>query len=406
MPLKYTNKNLHVFPWYRHIATIIDACNELRELQDSFGAIKDAGAAKPYMLALVESLSHLISESDTFHIPYLHALIHDIEKWSLNPEKKHDFSESFAVYSREDNCSFGLLLFPLYDLTYRTKNVRLEACLFYRNENAVVDRLRLKYPTVFQGVEMLAATDGLLQNNIFTLFPENIMLSELMDQKKFAYFFINRYSRIFFNITKPLGQIAVLSELTVFEASENEIYDARSSFSYIHDFYHYSGILPFNHFYQLKTTLLGSFFEEVRVDVITYLELIKQEELQCQMAAELILLERLVRYCYTNEPHESFDTLTNYFLFSYLLEEGAIDMVNLKIRFNFANLRVAMEKLALDIDRVERKMLCAPTHTFEMLVKEWAGEHLHMDDNGKVCRTLYADWLRSQAYPHIPQVLP
>ncbi|CAM4433855.1 DUF6421 family protein [Paenibacillus tarimensis] len=395
MPLVYVNSNLTVLPWFHTAQRVTELCNELRKVQRGDGAVSHAGdAAGALVIRLVEEIRRL---GDWFSPDYVDALEDDLLRWQNEGLGEPDFSASFSKFTPEANGQFNFFLFPIYDLTYRTKDVFLEACFVYRNENEEIGRLRNLYPlAVFQGAELLLATEGLTKNNIFTLFPENIAVRSIGDQKKFAYFFISTYLKIFNTYTKPLGKELLETNFHVLHASEDEIYDARCAFSYTHDHYHYAGKLPFNEFYKKKTTLLGSFFEETRVEALTYVELVRRNNIQCTMASELVLLERLFRYCYTNEPQESFDTLTNYFFLHYLVKGGALHLSGMKFSFDLPKVRQCFEKLSAEMDEVETCMLCSSAQSFEDIIIDWAKPYVEFDENGRVKRTLFAEWLKQK----------
>ncbi|WP_270166474.1 DUF6421 family protein [Paenibacillus sp. SYP-B4298] len=402
MPLVYVNKDLSVLPWFDAAKRIVETCNALRKLQqeDGSAAFGDTSAID-LAQRLLEEVGGLCT---VFDAEYIEALKDDLEEWLIHDLGRLDFSKSFRSFTPEGNQQFNFFLFPIYDLTYRTKRVYLEACFVYRNENEEIGRLRPMYPlAVFQGAELLLATDGLTENNIFTLFPENIAVPAIADQKKFAYFFISNYLNIFNTYTKPIGTALLHTNFHVLHATDDEVYDARCAFSYTHDHYHYTGKLPFNEFYKNKTTLLGSFFEETRVEALTYTELIRQNNTQCTMASELVLLERLFRYCYTNEPQESFDTLTNYFFLHYLLKGKALKLTNMKFTFDLPRVRQCFEQLSAEMDEVETRMLCSSEASFEAIIIEWSRPYLEFGADHKGVRTLFAEWLKQQGASWVNQ---
>ncbi|MFC5407367.1 DUF6421 family protein [Cohnella soli] len=392
MPLMYSDRDISGLPWFSYATDLVHVCNELNQYLNSNGSMAVNETSGALFERLACDLTELIP---FFNESYIRALLQDLEKWKSSDFQVPDFQSSYENYSREINHQFGFFLFPIYDLTYRTKNVSLGACFLYRNEDSEIQELRSVYSdAVFQGVELLLATNAFIKNNVFTFFPENIYLPWLSDQRKFAYFFISNYLKIFFGITKPLCLPIMQTPLRILNVDAHEVYDVRSVFSFVHDHFHYQGVLPFNDFYPYKTTLLGSFFEEARVDALTCLNLLKRGTENSLMAAELILLERMFRYSYTNEPTDSFDTLTNYYFLRYLLEKKAITVNKMKFSFDFNKIPQSLESLTAEIDEVEVKMLCSSPMHFEKHIRDWACPYLEFDHEGRVLNTLFSKWLK------------
>ncbi|MBU8772102.1 DUF6421 family protein [Cytobacillus oceanisediminis] len=385
--------DLSQYTWHKDVTNIIQSVNTIRKKQRKDGSTLDIKRSSAEIEKVIKRL-HSIKKH--FNPEYINAVIVDLRKWiEKGLDTVPDFSSSFNKYSQETNKSFGLILFPIYDLTYLTKDIFLEVCVYYRNEPPIIDYLRENMDhKVFQGTELLMATDGITHNNVFTLFPENIAIEKLKDQKKFAFFFISNYLKIFKNITKPLGSFAVSTPLNIFNATDEEVYNSRCVFSFVHDFYHYKGILPFNEFYSDKTTLFGSAFEEIRVEAQTYLKLISFNNNMTKMASELLLLERVYRYAYTNNPGESFDTLTNYYFFKFFLKSGAITLDQMSISFDFDKVKSSFVSIVSELDQLEKKILCSPGEQFQGIIKNWLKNYLIFEkDDKEVKPILFAEWL-------------
>lgn len=396
MAITYSGDHFRNSWWYTEVLALVDTCNRIRKKQLVEGSIHEDDQSSKDVRLLIEKL-HTVKR--LFDGRYIQALISDLENWmEVGLHTVPRFDNSYSQFSPVENHNLGLLLFPIYDLSYREKSVKLEVCLYYRNEPQNVTESREKYPyAIFQGCELLMATGGLTSRNVFTLFPENIAVTTIDDQRKFAFFFITNYLKVFQRITKPLGQFLISNDFDIFQASEDELYDARCAFSFVHDHNHYVGALPFDSFYDYKTTLLGSFFEEMRVEAITFNHLRSSSDRFFLMAAELILAERTYRYTYTNEPWESFDTLTNYFFLNYFLQNGAVEIQQMKLYYDLSAIEKCMNVIAEDSHRLELSLLGSSGKTFEKRIIEWAKAYLPFDHKGrKVERSLFADWFKNQ----------
>lgn|GEM_PF-5132744 len=397
MGIVYSENHLKNSWWYTEMLAIVETCNRIRNLQLVDGSIQgDNQTVRDDLQLLIQKIQVVQS---LFDERYVQELIADLENWmSAGLHTTPRFENSYRYFSPGENNSLGLLLFPIYDLSYRGRSVKLEVCLYYRNEPRNVTESRPNYPyAIFQSCELLMATDGLTLQNVFTLFPENIAVDKIADQRKFAFFFITNYLKVFQHITKPLGGFLIANDFDIFQADPNEIYDARCAFSFVHDHNHYVGALPFDSFYEYKTTLLGSFFEEMRVEAITFNNLRSSNDRFFLMAAELILAERTYRYTYTNDPWESFDTLTNYFFLNYFIQNNAIQIRQMKLYYNLCEIEKCMKTIEEDSHRLELSLLGSSGKSFEKKIIEWAKPYLPFNQEGrKVERSLFADWLKKQ----------
>ncbi|UFJ42470.1 DUF6421 family protein [Brevibacillus humidisoli] len=397
MPLIGKGHMLEAQPWYEPVRTIVELCNQLRAKQLEHGGFSpdDTIAASEELTNVSNALQQL---AETFPSPYLDAVRDDLHAWMRQGLSTRPlFDHSLRAFKRAENHSFGFALFPIKDLTQQTESIRLEAFVYYRNELPLLEQMRRQYrDQSYQAVELLLATDGLTDNNVLNLFPEAISVDMMADQQQFALFFHNKYLEIFYEITKPLGAFLVSDPLAVWQASPDQIYDARTIYSYLHDLYHYSGTLPFDEFWQEKSSTLGSCFEEIRVDTLTYLTLSAREEEPCRLAAELFLLDRIYRYSYTDEPTDSFDCLTNYFFLAYLLAHGGARFENKQLAYDHQAVRQSLSRLARELGQLENKLLHSPADCFDEIIAGWLSQYVVMSGPGLLERTVFADWLIGQ----------
>ncbi|MBO8162790.1 MAG: hypothetical protein H0Z34_03595 [Brevibacillus sp.] len=397
MPLKWTAQTIESQPWFASMRTIVQTCNELRNMQAEHGGFNSSDIGRG--LAGIERLLAALQEVEPyFASPYLRALRADLDGWVRGGlSNRPKFDQSLEAYQQTENHSFGFGLFPIRDVTRKTSSVRLEAFVYYRNEHPLLDEFRRQYRDQrYQAAELLLASEGIADNNVFTLFPEAVSVNRVADQKQFALFFHNKYLDIFFQITKPLGRFLIRQPLAVWEASPDQIYDARTISSYLHDLYHYSGPLPLDQFLRVKSSMLASCLEEIRVDTHVYLLLSERKEELCHLAAEILLLDRVYRYSFTDEPAESFDCLTNYFFFSYLLTHGGVRFTDKQLTYEPLSIKQNLSRLAGQLEELEKRLLCTPVGHCDRLISEWLGSYLTMEMSKQARRTLFADWLIRQ----------
>ncbi|MGM1049365.1 MAG: DUF6421 family protein [Bacillota bacterium] len=395
-----TINKLNSQPWTHTALEIIDTCNKVN---NNLALLNSGVSTRALVIKLCQQLVQIgkyFPKQET----YLKTLILDIDEWiSRGLDSPFYVDRTLDMFKPVECGEFGVFLFPIKNSSHENR-FDIEAFVYYRNEPQLLKSYRYLYDKpVFQGMELLIGTNGIWNNNIFTLFPEQLVVRKLNDQKKFAFFFINKYLDIFFNISKPLSKVAIENNLLVWQASKNEIYDARSIFSFVHDHFHFIGSLPFDQFYKEKGSLLSSCFEEIRVDALTFVELRRIGGKTNHLASEIILIERLLRYAYTDKPNESFDCLTNLFFFSYLLKAEAIYFNNGKITLNMGKITHALIELNQEIDRLEQEMICDSTEAMELMIKTWLENHIVINIDGSISSSLFRDWLiRAGSLHNIP----
>ncbi|MBH0358280.1 DUF6421 family protein [Bacillus toyonensis] len=381
--------NLKNLLWYNSAEELVLEVEKLRVNQNSLGQINKEDS---YCEEIIERII-LILEKLKIHFDegLVKAIIKDLIEWKesgINNTPKFDFT--FGKYNKIENKEFGMFFFPVK----KNKIINFEVCFYYRNEPEAITHLREELPfDTFMGVELILGTKGILEANVFSFFPEAIVTNSSIEQDKFSLFFINKYLQVFHQITKPIGEEVLKTPLSIFKANHNDIYTARMLLSYLHDYYHYKGVLPLNVFFKEKSSLLGSSFEEVRVDISAYLYLLNKDSYIDKLAKEIFLVERLLRYSYADDPEKSFDCLTNYILFEYLLKARAITFKDFKIELNFMKIKENLIILLDDITDLEIRILNSPKDTVPDVIKEWFSVNFDFYRNSEIVPTVFAKWI-------------
>ena len=176
-------------------------------------------------------------------------------------------------------------------------------------------------------VAVEACTDSFRNPLSVAVFCENYRGVIPHDDYK-AYYFINKFVDRFKSFTLP--EIARRWSPTAFptlqQADDAALYSASATWVTMHEAYHRQGYLPLPQFLHEKSTRNGGGAEEMRVDLLSCINLGRQmtHDPEAQLAFQYILAERLIRYPLQCPPAENYDARAAVALFSYLRRKGAI----------------------------------------------------------------------------------
>ena len=192
------------------------------------------------------------------------------------------------------------------------------------------------------------------------IFPENHLDGIQYNTDKIFYF-INRFVDRYFNIThKVINNIVVCDSFNELKRGGYiEVEKAALHWVWLHEYFHHQGSLPLPKYLRLKSKKQLAGLEELRVDLCSMIACLDDSKLCGEFAKftyQFILAERLLRYGVEGSTIITYDALSSYLFFNFLLKHDAININNDKIRIN-KNIVSVLKMLLHDIENIEANIL-------------------------------------------------
>lgn len=254
------------------------------------------------------------------------------------------------LHINASECNF---IFSIFNAPY-TPSLGVEAFYF---EKIQVDEVLHKYQTNVLPILIKEASKGFFSAHTVALFPENHISGEQLIGDKIFYF-VNKFALRHANTTqKILKKMVTSSSFNKLKAiSYQEIESAVVYWVWLHEYHHQTqGFLPIPKYLKLKSIKILAGLEELRVDLGSMLLCVESYSTMGNMSEfvfQFILSERLLRYGtdgvqfnINGSENPSYDALSSYMFFNYLIENNGISIQNNKIHLNDNLINVLKELL-------------------------------------------------------------
>jgi hypothetical protein len=205
------------------------------------------------------------------------------------------------------------------------------------------------------------ATAGFKFELSVALFPENFVTGEAVAPRHRAYYFVDRFVRRHLEITRSV--LALGTSPRAFtrlkEASDTAIARGCGTWIYLHEYFHRRGHLPLPENLGVKSTRSTAGLEEVRCDALACLAAYRGPDHgveEGELHAELIFVERLLRYPLQDDPERNYDARGSQFLYGYLCECGALcddGDGRIDLPHGMAGVIVALREMLIGINKLE-----------------------------------------------------
>ncbi|MFB9760243.1 DUF6421 family protein [Ectobacillus funiculus] len=235
-------------------------------------------------------------------------------------------------------------------------------CIFYKKHdvNNVVTK---HYPSsVVLPVTVLGCTEGFKETMNVSLFPEFFVADAPIDDKNKVFYFTNRFEQRNQLLTKPvLERITTPGSLQFIKSASNEeIQEACIAWVYLHEYHHRTGVLPIPNFLSLKGSRSAASLEELRVDLHSILACMdlyfKKDFEKGLLFAEVIFIERLLRYPIQIDPNQNFDSRASQLFHTFLSDLGIEVFDGELINIDIVEARETLQKMVSFIDMFERQI--------------------------------------------------
>ena len=283
----------------------------------------------------IDRLCHDIERLDALMpASQIQATVHDLRAWSRSgflEKPAFDATRDTvpALQDGEVGAFVGPVTLPNGD---GVSGAYLEAFAAVRQDPDCTGKLQATYPhpkAVFQSTRLLCASPGLRDGNCVVFFPENIPTATPTVDQTFAWFFFNRHVTIYAGTLEIVARLcgagspfAGEKELCSADVDDEDVYQARCVWGYLHDYFHHTGPRPLDQNLTLKTKWRPGLVEELKVDLKSAIACFEEIVPYGDIIFEYIILERLFRYPAEPRPYRNFDAGTGFALGTWLAEHG------------------------------------------------------------------------------------
>ncbi|MGW3350267.1 DUF6421 family protein [Nonomuraea rubra] len=292
------------------------------------------------------------------------ALALDVAGWlEAGLSEPPDFARSRDALRAPAEGELALFLAPV-QTTNSTPPVgrRMECFLARRREPVTFHDLGERFPhpkNNCQSMVLHAASKGVREGNCLVFFPENVAARDRVTAQAYAMFFFSKFRKIHETYAIPAA-VSVLGcrpgDLRSSGLDPDECYEARATWGYLHDYFHYQGRWPFDQNISLKMNWFVGLLEETKVDAKTILQCAGGGVPHAEQQIDMILLERIFRYPLADDATRNFDSGTGVFLYSWLREHGAIGTDGDHRTFSHAAIIQAVQKYVDVMEDLERRV--------------------------------------------------
>jgi Family of unknown function (DUF6421) len=186
------------------------------------------------------------------------------------------------------------------------------------------------YPSPTMPVVSKSRSEGFIARPVVALFPEN-HIDGTQESDDLIFYFIDKLVDRHLGTTKLLIEEIMDPDAVplVRAASVDELNVAASWWVRMHEFHHRQGDMPLPEFLFAKRSKALAGLEELRCDVSGMMACRSDARLAADgaaLASEFILVERLLRYPVEGATRPNYDAVASQVLFTFLLEEGGIEI--------------------------------------------------------------------------------
>lgn len=255
------------------------------------------------------------------------------------------------------NNGTGNFIFSMFKVPYAPL-LGIEACFF---ERLHVDQFLIeKYKTNVMPVKIQVASTGFDVKLFVALFPEN-HIDGIQHANDSIFYFINKFVDRYFDITHKII-CSIVTEESFVElkiADSSKIEKAAIHWVWLHEYHHHAGFLPLPQYLRLKSKKILAGLEELRVDLCSMILCLEDKALfgnSTNFVFQFILAERLLRYAIEGIPSTTYDAVSSYILFNFLIKNNGICIKDTKIYVN-SNIADVLVSLLDQINHIESHIL-------------------------------------------------
>ncbi|WP_375669021.1 DUF6421 family protein [Bartonella sp. MR168JLCBS] len=349
------------------LLSIVNLVDKFRMRQERDGSIKEPTSVDSNMInELITLLNHHANILDGLSPKLLATISDDLHQWMISglttPPK---FDNTLAAFKAPLPDAPLFFLAPMRATNGPDpEGFRLELVTGYRHETdylADASKYTNNYVSPFQCIKMGIASRGFLEGNCIVLFPESVATAKKIDKQAFALFFFSKFFDIYNKQTiveaeRLLGRDSkfLFGQLHSRNLSKEDIYDARCSWGYYHDYAHHTGPRPLDKNLYIKLNWFTGLLEETKVDLITVRIMLQNHPKFWKEITEFILLERIFRYPKDSDQHMTFDAGTGILLFEMLTRNKALIETNQGyLQFDLERLEKVIILMIADIEALE-----------------------------------------------------
>ena len=314
--------------------------------------------AGPVDLRLVDRLIQLL-RLRLSNSPWLSEFVQQLEDFLLQPRERLACIEV---------SSGGLTLLVGFMRPSKAADAFFEAAVF--KTECLPQRVLSESPSIATPVSTLECTSGLKADELFGIFAEHFGYG-IPDQQFWnaakAYYLTDRFERRFLTVTKPaIDRVTSQDSLRTLKQwmPTQESASMREFAAWwlsLHEHFHGHGPLPFHHHMRVKGNRLAAGYEELRVDLLAVLKLIRSGDLYQRAIAEYVMAERIFSYVLIDlrKPERkkmTFDSVGSHILLLKLLEAVAMVYENGSIRIE-DHWPMAVQQLSEELQELETQIV-------------------------------------------------
>ncbi|AEF47387.1 hypothetical protein SerAS12_4294 [Serratia sp. AS12] len=210
-----------------------------------------------------------------------------------------------------------------------------------------------------------SCTEGFLNPLAVAVFAENYRDAEVKEHHQ-AYYLIDKFVARFKGYTRKAIDAfwSPTAFADIIDADDPLLINASAIWVHLHEHYHRRGYLPLPEHLKAKSSRNGAGAEELRVDILTLLTLLRLSSpvAELRAATQYILAERLIRYPLQASAQDNYDARSSVALFQYLQRHGIIASNGGKFYFRggYAALEQALQSIAVKMAALEYRLSRLP----------------------------------------------
>lgn len=350
-------------PSLARLDRLIGLVNAFRRRQALDGSVSEPGEADLRLLEeIVETAAAVYGELGREE--QAAALREDAAGWrAAGLDTVPDFTRTRDAFVSPADGELAFVVAPI-----RTTNShppvgqRMECFLTRRHEPRTLSKIAGRYPHPkdnCQATRLVAGSDGFAVGNCIVFFPENVAAVDKPRGQSYALFFFSKFRRIHETYALPAAR-AVLTPESMPTASAGldpeTCYEARATWGYLHDRFHYEGRWPIDQHVAVKMDWFVGVLEELKVDAKAMRACAGGDVPYADEQIAMILLERVFRYPLASDATRNFDSGTGVFLFSWLRERRALLPVGDRYELDVPRAVSAMDDLVAEVEALEARV--------------------------------------------------
>lgn len=357
----------------KSLALLEEILEEVRREQNQDGSARPERIDRSYARRIAQVLDPLGKHFNSEE--FCRASVEDFTAWLNQPLIPPDFTRSRDKWRPPRDTDVGFFWGPVVCPNSNERGARFEYFIVQRDEPSHLRDLneRLPHPlNISVTCKLLAGSPGFREGNCVVFFPENISAATRVNSQRFALFFFNKFHSIYNRITLPAAKRFLPRRNFISEdLSPSEMYGARATWGFLHDFYHHQGPRPLHKDLTTKLNFHAGLLEELKVDCQAFLIANSKTYIPHGKAvAEMILMERLFRYPLQPDAPRNFDAGTGFVLFEWLNQRSVLTETNGELSMDRAKLPAALLELVGLITSAESEHIDSDRY------RKWAREFI------------------------------